>query len=401
MALLQKKVEHHDLQQAGNTSEFDAPASSTPDEVLSHPHKRSATESASSDSSHKLKIHRNRKTASMWDFVAQDIQTICCLRSCIGNFTINQIIAHRDEYNNMNPQAQTNWIRMRHKTAYANKEVIFVVDQNYCCFTAFKRIFGISDYKYSMATTSQELAVHGNKGKARQRAHTGFAKAWLLDFFAANCDEDPMRGKQYLPPSLDREAVAALCIQHIFSELQLTVSVNTIRSIWANNFPLVRCSKKIRMGRCDDCLQLSQEKKTLSKDQYTVRKAEHEMLHTKSREQLSQWQMEAMQNPTQIAYFGFDGKQGAHFPHVRPLPKRQQTTPKIKIQVTGSLCITQLPKLHYYLAMPHWEFGPNYCLTLLYDMFLRFMSQSQDQRPRVLYFNIDNCAREGKCQLTC
>ena len=103
----------------------------------------------------------------------------------------------------------------------------------------------------------------------------------------------------------------------------------------------------------------------------------------------------ASQQPFNILYLQFDGKQASYLPHIMPFPKETQCLPRIRTHVYATVNFSS-ERNHFYLGFPHWAAGPNLSVTILFDSILQFFKIIKHNWPSQLYLQVDNCAKNGK-----
>jgi hypothetical protein len=210
------------------------------------------------------------------------------------------------------------------------------------------------------------------------------------------CDLMPNSSTKYLPIYFTKESLYNIAVNEFEEKEGYKFSETSFRKFWKENHKDVKIPKCLKMGQCDACLEMKKLKQQgISKEEINMKIMEHNKLHSSARQYCDELRIKAKQQPFNILYIQFDGKQASRLPHLVPLPKETQNISRIKLQVYGASNFSD-DTSHFYLFFPHWHSGPNLTISILYDRIVRFFKTIKHKRPPQLVLQIDNCAKDGK-----
>jgi hypothetical protein len=128
--------------------------------------------------------------------------------------------------------------------------------------------------------------------------------------------------------------------------------------------------KSLTMGICNACLELK-TMKSRGKSGIDIAKmqVEHNKLYASTKQYCNGVRATAQQQPFNILYLQFDGKQAFYLPHIIPLPKDTQNISQIQTHVYGVSNFSD-SSCHFFVAFPHWTAGPNLSITIYIIVFL-------------------------------
>jgi len=271
-----------------------------------------------------------------------------------------------------------------------------VINGRKICLSAFCSIYGISEYKFNLASNTMNTpTIHRNRSNVKLNKWNSFLESWFTDIMATFCDFMPNSNNRYLPTIFTKKSLHEMAAEQFEMNEGYTFSYLTFRKFWRNNFKQIKISKNFKMGVCDAYLEYKAMK--LSNEKYADKlKYEHNKLTSASRNFCNNLRARATQQSFLMLYMQFDGKQASYIPHIIPIPKESQNIQRIRTMVYGVKTFAENGDIHFYVSFPHWTAGANFSITLLYNSILRFFKKTKQQRPPQLIIQVDNCVKDGK-----
>ena len=301
----------------------------------------------------------------------------------------------------LNEVETTDWIKEKIKSAQiVGASYIFHLKGKQYCLAAFLAIFGVTKYKFNTALNtldSPTVCKARIDHSTEPESHT-FLHSYFSNLVACFCDIMPDSSHNlYLPIYFTKTQMHLDAVQQFIEEKNGSrFSYRVFTDFWKKNRKNVKIPKTKTMGQCDTCLELKNLRQSgASKTEINQTIARHNQLHSSARTMFTQIRDRASQQPFNILYLQFDGKQASYLPHIMPLPKETQCLPRIRTHVYATVNFSS-GSTHFYLGFPHWAAGPNLSVTILFDSILQFFKTIKHNRPSQLYLQVDNCAKDGK-----
>jgi hypothetical protein len=340
---------------------------------------------------------KRQRIASI-DAVTSSLSQACCQQMCNLKFSALDVASLRAPFRSLTHSEWTLWIVERLKASVlVDGSFNFVVGGVPVCLHGFKRLYGISDHKFSTAQTQIDEMVPKKIRKPKpEKQWRTLLRNWMTEFVGLYADIHPTSTRKYLPIYFTREIVHKQAADYLESQIGYSLGRTSFDTFWKNEFKEVKCAKSFRMGSCDLCLLIKRIKlSNLGDHSCAEEMAKHTKMHSAAREYCTRMREKSISQPFSIMYLQYDGKKASHLPHITPLPKDTQNLPRVKTHVYGLLDFSSRIN-HNYIFLPHWETGANISISILYDHIVRSFRTMEHKRPHTLVLQVDNCCKEGK-----
>jgi hypothetical protein len=232
---------------------------------------------------------------------------------------------------NFSEQMFTDWIKKQIKSAeILNQQYVFIVGGQCIYLTAFCALYGISTYKFHIIQNIiNKPTVYKSKGRLFIHPWKTFLYCWFANLIDIFCDIMPNSDNQHLPVYFTKGTLYDTTVLEFQADQRFKFSLSSFREFWKENFKTVCIPKSLTMGICDACLELK-TMKSRGKSGIDIAKmqVEHNKLHASARQYLMVLEP-AQQQPFNILYLQFDGKQASYLPHIISLPKDTQNISRI------------------------------------------------------------------------
>lgn len=356
-------------------------------------------------------IHSDRKSSrklkSKLDIhnVMDDLKLVClCEQQCIEKFNIGEVLAGRKFFHSKNEVGKLQWLIDVLKLFYNidQNKVTLMLNGHVVCRDAFLVYYGISQYKYYAAKKNIQngnlIAIHGNSLRNYKRTIEDKCFTYLQSIMEHYGDVQPDSDEVHLP---------CHCLKsEVFMEFLNTIKDNTLEEdtpsyrsfmrIWETSFPNLKIPKKNRLGKCDVCARLSNDKLTLTRltlPAWQLQRRNHIQNVYKERQENNRRIVFAQTYPALVTLIGIDRMNALRMPWQMPFPKSWLTKARPRYEVISLLDFgnNQSQLYHGLNCFPH---DSDMTMTILYFR-IRELRESGNVTPKLI-LHMDNCYRENK-----
>jgi hypothetical protein len=292
----------------------------------------------------------------------------------------------------------SNWIKECIKSAEVlNQQFIFVVARKHVCLAGFCALYGILAYKFNIARDIiNNFTIYKNKEHTFIYPWRNFLFSWFTNLIALFCNIMPNSNNCYSLVYFTKGDFYDSVVLEFEAKYGTKFSSFSFRGFWKENFKTVCIPKSLTMGQYSACLELKAIKSNgKSRIEIARLQVEYNKLYASARQYCNGMRATAQQQPFNVPYLQFDGKQASYLPHIILLPKDTQNISRVRIHIYGISNFSD-NSCHFFLTFPHWTAGPNLSITILYNSILRYFNTVKHQRPSKLVLQVNNCAKDGK-----
>jgi len=351
------------------------------------------------------KSSKKMKTALNRENLMDDLKLIClCETQCVEQFRIKDVISARVVYHSKNEVEKLQWLIDLLSTFYnvENNEISLLVLGRLVCRDAFLVYYGISQYKFYVALNRIKnenlVVVHGNSLRDYKKSLHDLCYTYLQKIVENFGDKQPDSDEVHLPSHCLKSDIYEEFINSIKDTMIQDdfPSYRTFRQVWEDSFSHLKIPKKNRMGICDLCVKLSNEKDTLTRLTHSSWQRKRK-LHIKNvfDERQENYRRIAFSQtyPNMITLIGIDRMNAIRIPWQMPFPKSWLTKSRPRYEVISLVDFgnNQNEIYHGLNCFPH---DSDATMTLLYFK-LRELRENGKITPK-LQLHMDNCFRENK-----
>jgi len=243
---------------------------------------------------------------------------------------------------------------------------------------------------------------HSCKNISRMSDYIQTAICWMNFTFSNMGEKLPHKEEIHLPSFLSWKDIHHDLSNYLMLNTSKTISFSYFCSLRKKYFSSVIIPEKTRLGKCDICLTLQQQKINSSDPTEYQRLSDQFMLHNqlqmKERLLYKQRTVTGRMNPAQYLSIIIDSMQHKFIPMFTPLPKNYSTCEKLKLHLTGIINHTHADRI-LYGSFDHWPHGSNFIVSLLNDYLKNLqikLEQEHKEWPSTMFIQLDNCWKENK-----
>lgn len=273
----------------------------------------------------------------------------------------------------------------------------FTVNGSLVCKGAWTHVYGISNYLYNKMEDAVLWGVsdiHGNFGIIRANSKKEESIAYIkteVDLIGETYTD----GTIHIPCCYNKAKFLSM-VKTKYPNVEFCKRA-TLYKLFKNELSMVKFPKKTRLGRCDECIKLSQLRSkatTLNlKNIFREKRKEHMLLVWAERATYTTRRVEAVTFPEDVLSIAIDKSSPIPFPLIVPYSKSSSKT-KFKLSVFGGISHGNNTRTCIILP-PIYRDDPNMAISVLWT-FIRDTLKSSVHRPSKLYVQMDNCAKENK-----
>lgn len=335
----------------------------------------------------------------------------CCNQNCVqSKFTMLDIKRFREIYHSQNELAKSNWLLEQfHKYIDKNNNNYnIVLNGKTICRRAFVHLYGISNGKfYSVLKKFKggvEEIIHGNTFFQHSAKKQDICFSWLTMFKATFADTSPVNPDvAYLPMQVVHIELYEEMMAHFLHtgvEKKDYPSLMTFLLVWRRDFPNLKTSRKIHLGRCSFCTVvntlLSKSLTEPERQKHKVEKFNHIREVFKMRNNYDCRISLAKTHPQLYTSWAVDYIDPPKIPHPTTFPSSWLTKQRIKLEMCGFIDHgADLQTIFYHTE--HFSHSANLLCSIF---FLKIKKAAMDGKlARNLYLQADNCAKETHNQI--
>ena len=281
---------------------------------------------------------------------------------------------------------------------------IYKVNNVQCCGTAFERFWNISNYtrRHVMDCIRSGLPVsapHGNEITEHLNFKTWLVKDWLTNFCLV-CEQQPDSDDVHTVErykKIDIYDVMISEMRYSYNDKDLPGST-LFYQVWLKSFKHLKIPKECRLGRCDECSNITESLRTTTgkiRASWNAKKKDHLCSCNEEREAMTSFHNRSKTNPREWTCLCTDWSNPHFMPHLARQPKGWMTKKRLKYHVFG-IANTGTNEVFLYPHLEFWTHDANLHISFLF-CYLHCLRQ-EGTLGHNLMIQMDNCWRDNKNQ---
>jgi len=324
-----------------------------------------------------------------------------CKNNCLDRFTIREMKSAISIYSSKKGCEKTQWLLDILHILFDedSDKVNLKIRGKDVCIGGFCSFYGITYYKYfhclNRIRSNNLVVIHGNSEREYRTYQTDLCSTFLDRYCSTYGEQQPDSDEIHCPHSCLK-----IDLYQQFKNDCTEIVVphpNTFLTVWRQKYPHLKIPKNSRLGKCDICVSLQQEKLLLThstKSAYQLRKREHLQIIVRERFANSNRIVRSFTYPFSTTVLGIDRMNALQLPQQHPYPKSWMTKNRLRYEVISVFDAADRSRDELYHGL---KVFPNDCNTTLTVLYLKIRSlRAVGALSPKLIFHMDNCWRENK-----